>query len=66
MNFSWLDGPNVKTTYYGLLPIKHLLPQIWVLDLQSKEKSDFESEEEFETKVKSWYPDQCTWGRNFI
>ena len=49
---------NVKSTYYGLLPIKHLVPQIWELRLQNKEKSA--SLNEFETKVKSWYPDQCT------
>ena len=55
---AWLDGPNVKSTYYGLLPIKHLVPQIWELRLQNKEKSA--SLNEFKTKVKPWYPDQCT------
>ena len=40
MNFAWFDGPNVKNTYYDTLPIKHLVPQIWELGLQNKEKSD--------------------------
>ena len=29
---------NVKTTYYGLLSIKHLAPQIWELVPQSLKK----------------------------
>ena len=29
---------NVKTTYFGLLSIKHLAPQIWKLDPQSVRK----------------------------
>ena len=29
---------NVKTTYFGLLSIKHLAPQIWKLDPQSIRK----------------------------
>ena len=40
---------NVKTTYYGLLSIKHLAPQIWELVPQSVRKC----------KIKSWYPDHC-------
>ena len=51
MKGAWLHCPNVKSTYYGLLPIKHLVPQIWELGLQNKEKSD--KLNEFETKVKS-------------
>ena len=57
MKGAWLDGPNVKSTYYGLFLIKHLVPEIWELGSQNKEKSD--TLNEFETKFKSWYPDQC-------
>ena len=46
-----VDGPNVKSTYYGLLSIKHLVPQISELRFQNKEKSDVLNE--FETKVES-------------
>ena len=34
-----LTRQNVKTTYYGVLPIKHLAPQIWKLVPQSKKPS---------------------------
>ena len=40
MRGAWLDGPNVKSTYYGLLPIKKFVPKIRELGLQNKEKSD--------------------------
>ena len=40
MKGAWIDGRNVKSNYCGLLPIKHLLPQIWKLGLQNKEKSN--------------------------
>ena len=56
MRGAWLDGPNFRSTWYGILPIKDLVSQIWELGLQNKEKSD--TLNEFETKVKSWYPDQ--------
>ena len=58
MRGAWLDGPNVKSTCYGILLIKDLVSQIWELGLQTKEKSD--TLNEFETKVKPWYPDQFT------
>ena len=48
---------NVKTTYYGLLSIKHLAPQIWELVPQSIRKC--KTLNEFKTKIKSWYPDHC-------
>ena len=48
---------NVKTTYHGLLSIKHLAPQIWELVLQSIRKC--KTLNEFKTKIKSWYPDHC-------
>ena len=47
----------VKTTYHGLLSIKHLAPQIWELVLQSIRKC--KTLNEFKTKIKSWYPDHC-------
>ena len=40
MKSAWLNVPNVKSTYHGLLPIKQLVPQIWKLGLQDEEKSD--------------------------
>ena len=58
MKGAWIDGRNVKSNYYSLLPIKHLLPQIWKLGLQNKEISD--TLNEFKNKVKSWYPDRST------
>ena len=48
---------NVKTTYYGLLSIKHLAPQIWELVPQSLRKC--KTLNEFKTKIKSWYPTHC-------
>ena len=48
---------NVKTTYYGLLSIKHLTPQIWELVPQSIRK--WRTLNEFKTKIKFWYPDHC-------
>ena len=58
MKGACFTGPNVKSSYYFLLPIKHWVPQIWELGLHYKEKSG--TLNGFETKVKSWYPDQCT------
>ena len=48
---------NVKTTYYGLLSIKHLASQIWELVPQSIRKN--KTLNEFKTKIKSWYPHHC-------
>ena len=48
---------NVKTTYYGLLSIKHLALQIWEHVTQSIRKCKILNE--FKTKIKSLYPDQC-------
>ena len=48
---------NVKTTYYGLLSIKHLAQQTWQLVLQSVRKC--KTFNESKTKIKSWYPDRC-------
>ena len=48
---------NVKTTYYGLLSIKHLVPQIWELAPKSVRKC--KTSIEFKTKIKSWYPVHC-------
>ena len=48
---------NVKTSYYGLLSIKHLAPQIWELVPQSVRKC--KTLNESKTKIKSWYPDHC-------
>ena len=41
----------VKTTYYGLLSVKHLPPQVWELVPQSVRKC--EPLNEFKTKLKS-------------
>ena len=48
---------NVKTTYYDLLSIRHLAPQIWELAPQSIRKC--KTLNEFKTKIKSWYSDHC-------
>ena len=48
---------NVKTTYYGLLSIKYLAPQIWEPVPQSIRKCKVLNE--LKTKIKSWYPDHC-------
>ena len=48
---------NVKTTYYGLLSIKHLAPQLWEIVPQSVRKC--KTLDGFKTKTKSWYPDHC-------
>ena len=48
---------NVKTTYYGLLSVEHLAPQISELAPQSLRKC--KTLNEFKTKIKSWYPDHC-------
>ena len=48
---------NVKTTYYGLLSIKHLAPQLWEIVPQSVRKC--KTLNGFKTKTKSWYPDHC-------
>ena len=48
---------NAKTTYYRLLSIKHLAPQIWKLVPESIRKC--KTLNEFKTKIKSWYPDHC-------
>ena len=48
---------NFKTTYFGLLLIKHLALQIWELVPQSIRKC--KTLNEFKTKIKSWYPDYC-------
>ena len=48
---------NVKTTYCGLLSIKHLAPQIWELVPLSIRKCKALSE--FKSKIESWYPDHC-------
>ena len=48
---------NVKSTYYGLLSVKHLAPQIWELVPQSIRKC--KTLNEFKTKINSWYPDHC-------
>ena len=58
MTGAWLHGRNVKSTYYGDLSIKHLVPKIWELGLQNTEK--FNTLNEFGTKVESWYPDHCS------
>ena len=42
---------NIKTTYYGLLSIKHLAPQVWELNPQSIRKC--KTLNEFKTKIKS-------------
>ena len=49
---------NIKTTYYGLLSIKHLAPQVWELVPQGIRKC--KTLNEFKTKIKSWYPDHCS------
>ena len=48
---------NVKTTYYGLLSLKYLAPQIWELVPQSVRKC--KALNTFKTKIKSWHPDLC-------
>ena len=48
---------NVKTTYYGLLSIKHRAPQIWELVPQSIRKC--KTLNELKTKIKSCYSDHC-------
>ena len=48
---------NVKTTYYGLLSIKHPAPLIWGLVPQGVRKCKILNE--FKTNIKSWYPDHC-------
>ena len=48
---------NGKITYYGLLPVNHLAPQIWELVPQSVGKC--KTLNECKTKIKSWYPDHC-------
>ena len=48
---------NIKTTYYGLLSLKHLAPQIWELVPQSVRKC--KTLNTFKTKIKSWHPDLC-------
>ena len=48
---------NVKTTYYGLLSIKHLAPQI--LELVPYSVGKCKTLNELKTKIKSWYPDHC-------
>ena len=48
---------NVKSTYYGLLSVKHLAPQIWELVPQSIRKC--KTLNEFKTKINSWYLDHC-------
>ena len=48
---------NVKTTYYGLLSIKYLVPQIWELVQQSVRIC--KTLNEFKTKIKCCYPDHC-------
>ena len=42
---------NLKTTYYGVLSIKHLPPQIWELVPQSVRKC--KTLNKFKTKIKS-------------
>ena len=48
---------NVKTTYYGLLSVKHLAPQIWEFVPQSVRNC--KTLNELRNKIKSWYPDHC-------
>ena len=48
---------NFKTTYYGLLSIRHIAPQMWELASQSIRR--YKTLKEFKTKIKSWYPDHC-------
>ena len=48
---------NAQSTYYGLLSIKHLAPQISELVPQSVRKCA--TLNEFRTKIKSWYPYHC-------
>ena len=50
---------NVKTTYYGLLSIKHLAPQMWELVSQSLRKR--KTLNEFKTNIKFWYPAHCSY-----
>ena len=48
---------DVKTTYYGVLSIKHLPPQIWQFFSQSVRKC--KTLNEFQTKIKSSYTYHC-------
>ena len=57
---------NVKTTYYGLLSIKHLALKIWKPVPQSVRK--YNTLNEFRAKIKSWYPDRypCRLSETYI
>ena len=48
---------NVKTTYYGLLSVKYLVPQMWELVSQCIRKCN--TLNEFKAKNKSMCPDHC-------